>query len=473
MDCNHVFCVACLQDYYNNCITEGDVDNVKCIDPSCGKEESAVKQLPRKRRRRDRTLNSSELLQIPISQEQVLRYVRLKRKNRLESDKTTVYCPRQWCQGAARNKKHPKPVDELSALTDTEDDAESEQATISSQNTKKKKLKSDPIPMAERLAVCEDCTFAFCIVCRKGWHGLATICDPRKQDELDAEELATQAYLKRYSTPCPTCSAPTQKTMGCNHMLCAKCKTHFCYLCSAYLLSENPYKHYSDVEGTCYRRLWELEAGDGEVAGQNLPRNGGGEQPIPVDAEIIVVDVEQLNLDLNDAEDEVDVAQRNLNEVLGEEEDTDDEEPAPAIRPRGQVVEIINYARGEQAHARRIHVPDRAPQVPPPVPDAPLPRAARRRRRRQGNIHPPAGAPAWAPDAILVDEAVDLVPRVNRLGARMRNLAPRIANARAGINDHAAVEGLRDAVRRFNHAVALINDVAVRIDRVLAIPRIH
>lgn len=35
--CSHVFCVACLQDYYNNCIMEGDVNNVKCMSTECGK----------------------------------------------------------------------------------------------------------------------------------------------------------------------------------------------------------------------------------------------------------------------------------------------------------------------------------------------------------------------------------------------------------------------------------------------------
>ena len=79
--CSHVFCVACLQDFYNNCINEGDVDNVKCLAPDCGKEIKRVPsdhaQIPSepvsRRKKVDRSLNPSELLQIPIEQEALLR----------------------------------------------------------------------------------------------------------------------------------------------------------------------------------------------------------------------------------------------------------------------------------------------------------------------------------------------------------------------------------------------------------------
>lgn len=97
--CGHVFCVGCLQDFFNSCITEGDVSNVKCIAPACGEASPSSKV-----RKEDRTLDPSELLQIPLSQEQVKRYITLKRKKKYDADPTTVYCPRTWCQGPARTK---------------------------------------------------------------------------------------------------------------------------------------------------------------------------------------------------------------------------------------------------------------------------------------------------------------------------------------------------------------------------------
>ncbi|KAM5443286.1 putative RBR-type E3 ubiquitin transferase [Microsporum ferrugineum] len=257
--CLHVFCAQCLQDFYQSCIKDGDVDNVKCLSPGCGKEKSNDSQ-PEVRKKRDQTLRPGELLQIPLPLETVQRYARLKRKKKLESDKTTIYCPRQWCQGAARSKKHPKPID---LINDDEASDEEEDNGVP----------FDPLgaqeqlpPMSERLAVCEDCSYAFCSVCKKGWHGPMSICFPRREIELSAEEKASEDYLDIYTSRCPTCAARCQKSMGCNHMICFQCNTHFCYLCSSWLFANNPYEHFNTEKTSCYMRLWELEGGDGEGA---------------------------------------------------------------------------------------------------------------------------------------------------------------------------------------------------------------
>jgi len=256
--CGHVFCVECLQDFYNNCITEGDVASVKCLDPTCGKRD---KSDPDKKPKRGRTLQPSELQQIPLNESIVQRYVKMKRKKKLEANRNTVYCPRSWCQGPARRAGDP-----LSANEDSDNDADdspSKPETVPKTfdlNDEDAKLP----PLAERLAVCEDCSFAFCVVCKSGWHGEFARCFPRSTYELTKEERATEAYLKKHSTPCPTCDARCQKTMGCNHMICFQCNSHFCYLCSSWLDSGNPYRHFNTAGAPCFQRLWEMEAGDGE-----------------------------------------------------------------------------------------------------------------------------------------------------------------------------------------------------------------
>ncbi|KAJ5669337.1 hypothetical protein N7462_010407 [Penicillium macrosclerotiorum] len=259
--CSHVFCIPCLQDFYNTCISEGDVDSVKCLSPDCGRSQSPVlppndeAQTPR-HKKRDRTLGPSELLQIPLATETVQRYVLLKRKKKIESDKTTVYCPRQWCQGAARSKRHPKPTDPMADDADSDDGEETSLAPT--------RVNEELPPVAERVAICEECNYAFCSVCRKGWHGELIRCLPqRKVDELTAEEKATEEYLRLYTSQCPTCSVPCQKRMGCNHMRCFQCDTHFCYLCSAWLSPQNPYSHFNEGSSTCFNKLWDLEGGDG------------------------------------------------------------------------------------------------------------------------------------------------------------------------------------------------------------------
>lgn len=378
--CGHVFCVPCLQDFYDNAISEGNIDSVKCLDPGCGK--ATTSQLsPARRRKVDLTLNPNELLQIPIEQEQVQRYVRLKRKQRLEADKNTIYCPRQWCQGAAKSKRHPKSDDPLYDAEVSEPESEVEKE-VKVQSTKKKKSKDQEIPMSERLSVCEDCNFAFCSVCKKGWHGELANCNPRRQEELNEEEQASLDYLKRFSTPCPTCEAPAQKTHGCNHMICFKCKTHFCYLCSSFLMPENPYRHFNDLKSTCYMRLWELEGGDGADVGIGY---GGGNAVAWQDEEDEEEDEDE------DEQPQGNVHARNVPPVANWDDDSDDEEPAPdqrrPDRPRAHI-EIVNFAAN--GVNRRIEL---QPGALPAVPDAP---PAVQMNRRGNNAQAPqrqAGRP--------------------------------------------------------------------------------
>ncbi|KAI5210640.1 RWD-domain-containing protein [Aureobasidium subglaciale] len=244
--CRHVFCQACLRDFYNNCIAEGDVGRVQCLDPTCGKVANT-------KRKKEKTLHPKELLEMGIQEDVVRRYVDMKRKKKLEADKTTVYCPRSWCQSPARSTKYPPIPQDLSlypeSSSEDEDNAEAE---------KKGHSPSD------RLAICSNikCSLAFCKTCYAGWHGEFARCWPRNPLELSDEEKASYDYIRSHTSPCPTCSSPTQKTMGCNHMRCFQCASHFCYLCGAWLDADNPYQHFNKAGTDCYQKLWELEEGD-------------------------------------------------------------------------------------------------------------------------------------------------------------------------------------------------------------------
>lgn len=353
--CSHVFCVECLQSYFNNCISEGDIVNVKCVAPKCGDDDDSktaqvIQPVQQKKRRRpkDRTLEPSELLQIPISQDQVQRYVKLKRKKMLESDRTTVYCPRQWCQGPARSKK-------TQQTNDADYDSEPEEPRSYDPNADDSALP----PPADRLAICEDCSFAFCKVCKASWHGEFFSCFPRKQFELTAEEKASESYMRLHTTPCPTCDARAQKTMGCNHMICFKCNSHFCYLCSAWLDAGNPYQHFNTANKPCYMRLWELEGGDGGEVGHGF---AGGEIPL------------EFNIDDSSDDDSDDE----------EEEEAPPPPPPPLARIPNHPRRFARAQQAPPARAQRLP-PNRnaaparrdipiAAQVPEPQAPAPAPR---------------------------------------------------------------------------------------------------
>ncbi|ERF70109.1 hypothetical protein EPUS_00296 [Endocarpon pusillum Z07020] len=361
--CSHVFCVECLQECYKKCIAEGDVDNVKCLDPGCGKDTNPLppneqahqgRTAARRRRRQDPTLSPSELLQIPLAEEVVQRYVHLKRKKKLESDKNTVYCPRQWCQGAARSKKYPKPIDPMHDAADVTSDSDEDPQDTSNKGSKESKTQE--IPMSERLCICEDCSYAFCSVCKKGWHGELTsysLCNPRSEKELTEEEKATAEYLALHSTPCPTCSAPCQKTMGCNHMICFKCRTHFCYLCSSYLMESNPYQHFNDKHNQCYMRLWELEDGDDEnaqVVAWDIPPDG------------LAFDSDSDDDDLSDDDDdERDINWFERNPLRRDDDDaahfSDEEEigQEPVQRGRERLAAPADFPIKVRLHRHQLH----------------------------------------------------------------------------------------------------------------------
>lgn len=218
LDCGHVFCIECLQDFYNNAIKEGDLASVRCLEPSCAKKREVAQAPGSKKRRKPKTyLSPSELLQIPLDSETVRRYVTLKYKTELESDKNVIYCPREGCHGAAKSKKHKKP--EGFELHETEEDSEPEDEQPLAESSEAPKSAIKPFRLEDRLAVCEDCGFAFCSRCYKGWHGDYVICHPsRGKEELSEEEKASLDFISLHTTPCPTCACPAQKTQGCNHM---------------------------------------------------------------------------------------------------------------------------------------------------------------------------------------------------------------------------------------------------------------
>ena len=381
LDCGHIFCIQCLQDFYNDAINEGNLSTVRCLSPNCAKERATAREIKRSKV----AVSPSELLQIGLSEDMVKRYVTLKYKTELESDKNTIYCPRQWCNGAARSKRHKKPEGlDFAETSDAESDKEEQERGNgeAETTTKKKKNSNDRFNKADLLAICEDCGFAFCGQCYQSWHGEFVRCAPRRdKGELSEEEKASLEYLQLHTSPCPTCNAPAQKTHGCNHMICSRCDTHFCYLCSSWLDPVNPYQHYNQLAGgkvtSCYMRLWELEGGDGDDVGLGfIGGHGPGANPPPAINDIeLLPEVIESDSDGEEENGEV-LGARDNNRQLG----------GPG-QGQGQGIEIaregplvIRLVDNQARDGRRA--------IPPAAPDAPQQPAGR------GHHGPPRGAAA-------------------------------------------------------------------------------
>ncbi|KAJ0355674.1 hypothetical protein KNSL1_000801 [Colletotrichum chrysophilum] len=190
--------------------------------------------------------------------------------------------------------------------SDEETDEEG-QGTDGKQKTKK------TFDVGDLLAICEDCGFAFCSRCFQSWHGEFFRCTPKRdKEEMTAEEQASIDYINLHTTPCPTCGVPAQKTHGCNHMICFRCASHFCYLCSAWLDPRNPYAHFNEQPNgkftSCYMRLWELEGGDGDDVDVGFAGGRQQQQQAPQPVEVIDIVPEIEEPDDTESEDEADNA---------------------------------------------------------------------------------------------------------------------------------------------------------------------
>ncbi|PVH72993.1 hypothetical protein DL98DRAFT_576534 [Cadophora sp. DSE1049] len=94
-----------------------------------------------------------------------------------------------------------------------------------------------PIPRSQQAAnqgtsvTCTTCLVSICTSCRALHTGLTC---REYIDATDGQDALNQykAQAANRTKDCPSCHVPVEKLPeGCNHMLCAGCGTHFCWLC--------------------------------------------------------------------------------------------------------------------------------------------------------------------------------------------------------------------------------------------------
>ncbi|KAG0697159.1 hypothetical protein DFH29DRAFT_984366 [Suillus ampliporus] len=246
--CAHVFCRSCLTDFWGSCITEGDIGRVGCPDPSCVKAGHEA--------------GEEDVVRV-VEEEEVRRWRWLRTKRALERDPGMVHCPVTFCQT-------PVPSPEI------EEDSESGWA---------------------RLRTCPTCEYAFCAFCRRTWHGPISECPLRvtetfveeymglpeghaRRGEIERrwgrvnvrrlvgkyeEERKNREWMEKSTMGCPGCGVHVEKSVGCNHMTCAKCRQHFCYLCGEKLPPSEPYKHFNTPGKNCFSKLFDGQHQDEDV----------------------------------------------------------------------------------------------------------------------------------------------------------------------------------------------------------------
>ncbi|KAJ2006499.1 hypothetical protein GGI04_000876 [Coemansia thaxteri] len=242
LSCSHVFCLSCLRAYWEMLVDEGRVWLVRCPHTDCTSLSTAPLAAPEEVARVLRPAHAQRLAE-------------LSEQRRVDMDSSQLaWCPRDGCGQWGRR------------------DAQQ-----------------------DRLCVCDSCAYAFCVLCRRVWHGasrcamasrLAVLTEyrtavenndsgavaalerrygktvlERMLEEFRCEEASEQA-VRAMTQACPTCGVRIIKAHGCNHMRCTQCDTHFCYLCGECVDRDLPLNHFNSVGSSCHMLLLEGVLGD-------------------------------------------------------------------------------------------------------------------------------------------------------------------------------------------------------------------
>ncbi|KAA0720480.1 E3 ubiquitin-protein ligase RNF14 [Triplophysa tibetana] len=212
-ECQHVYCKACMKEYFEIQIRDGKVQCLDCPEPECT------------------SIANPSQVKFLVGEEEFARYDCLLLQSSLDLMADVVYCPRTCCC---------KPVMVEPDIT---------------------------------MGICPSCRYAFCTLCKRTYHGpsicktvyldlrgcecsylnvtaeLVRLVDECEDEDLEKEcmdETLTEKWLKENCKPCPCCGVQIQKVMGCNKMTCTSCRMFFCWICSTILKKANPYEHFED-----------------------------------------------------------------------------------------------------------------------------------------------------------------------------------------------------------------------------------
>ncbi|CAF0948059.1 unnamed protein product [Adineta ricciae] len=78
---------------------------------------------------------------------------------------------------------------------------------------------------------CVECNLIWCFQCHSPWHDGIQCKEFRRGDRMLKKWAREVHYGQHNAQQCPSCKVYIQRTKGCDHIICARCKTEFCYKC--------------------------------------------------------------------------------------------------------------------------------------------------------------------------------------------------------------------------------------------------
>ncbi|KAF1365876.1 hypothetical protein EJ07DRAFT_92584 [Lizonia empirigonia] len=121
---------------------------------------------------------------------------------------------------------------------------------------------------------CVGCKQSHCVEHNIAWHKRETCAqyDYRTNKKLKKEEnKASKQLMAKIAKICPGCKRPIEKSYGCDHMTCTKCRHEFCWRCLAPYKKKRDYQAVTHYRGCLYfsdnadnrprQAVWEFEEG--------------------------------------------------------------------------------------------------------------------------------------------------------------------------------------------------------------------
>ncbi|XP_055345873.1 ankyrin repeat and IBR domain-containing protein 1-like [Paramacrobiotus metropolitanus] len=215
--CEHDFCRNCWQQYLTIKIHNGNIYPIVCPDSSCS------------------VLVPCDVVEGLVSREVARKYLQFDIEAFVESNPNMKWCPFAGCGRAVCRPELPAPL------------------SLDIPHMKPPLATSHAVDCGNGHYFCWECSGEAHepSSCDKWteWH--QRIIDVRPEEIRGThealEEAANNLWLVTNSKPCPSCKSPIQKTDGCNHMKCCKCKHDFCWICG------DAWKKHSTATGGYFR----------------------------------------------------------------------------------------------------------------------------------------------------------------------------------------------------------------------------
>jgi hypothetical protein len=100
---------------------------------------------------------------------------------------------------------------------------------------RRKKLKSNGIYLLNNNSLtkvqCNQCQLIWCYQCHAPWHDGVGCSEFKRGDKMLKYWAKEVHYGQQNAQSCPKCKIYIQRTKGCEHMVCTRCGTEFCYRC--------------------------------------------------------------------------------------------------------------------------------------------------------------------------------------------------------------------------------------------------